>query len=39
MGAEMNSLMIDDIIKEVDENGDGEIDYEEFVHMMMKLSL
>ena len=26
-----------DIIKEVDENGDGEIQFEEFEHMMKKL--
>ena len=31
--------MIDDIIKEVDENGDGQIQYEEFVHMMRKLAI
>lgn len=31
--------MIDDIIKEVDENGDGEIQFEEFEHMMKKLAI
>jgi Ca2+-binding EF-hand superfamily protein len=32
-----NQKIIDDIIKEVDENGDGVIQFEEFVHMMRKL--
>lgn len=30
---------IDQIIKEVDENGDGEIQFEEFVHMMKRLAI
>ena len=30
--------VIDEIIKEVDENGDGEIQFDEFVKMMKKLS-
>jgi Ca2+-binding EF-hand superfamily protein len=29
---------VEDIIKEVDENGDGEIQFDEFVHMMKKLT-
>ena len=29
---------IDKIIAEVDENGDGEIDFDEFCHMMLKLT-
>jgi Ca2+-binding EF-hand superfamily protein len=33
----MTSKIIEDIIKEVDENGDGQIQFEEFVHMMKKL--
>ena len=33
-----NSRVIEDIMKEVDENGDGEIQFEEFVHMMRKLT-
>jgi calcium-dependent protein kinase len=34
-----NQKAIDDIIKEVDENGDGEIQFDEFVHMMRKLAI
>ena len=33
-----NQKLIDDIIKEVDENGDGEIQFEEFVHMMKRFA-
>lgn len=29
----------DDMIKEADKNGDGEIDYSEFIEMMDKFSL
>ena len=29
----------DDMIKEADKNGDGEIDYNEFIEMMDKFSL
>jgi len=32
----MSKESIDAIIKQVDENGDGEIPYEEFVDMMKK---
>ncbi|KAH9603400.1 hypothetical protein KSS87_005354 [Heliosperma pusillum] len=32
----LNDLFLEDIIKEVDQNNDGTIDYGEFVHMMMK---
>ena len=35
----MSNKALDDIIKEVDENGDGVIQYEEFVHMMRKLAI
>lgn len=35
----INKKIIDDIIKEVDENGDGEIQFDEFVHMMRKLAI
>ncbi len=38
-GANVNSKVIEDIIKEVDENGDGQIQFDEFVHMMRKLAL
>jgi Ca2+-binding EF-hand superfamily protein len=34
----MSNEQIDQIILEVDENGDGEIQYEEFVNMMKSLS-
>jgi len=30
--------VIEEIIREVDENGDGEIQFEEFVHMMKKIT-
>lgn len=30
--------MVNDIIKQVDENGDGQISFEEFSQMMKKLS-
>lgn len=36
-GSSINQKLIDDIIKEVDENGDGVIQFDEFVHMMRKL--
>ena len=29
---------LQEAIAEVDENGDGEIDYEEFMHMMRRIS-
>ncbi|XP_074275562.1 calcium-dependent protein kinase 5-like [Silene latifolia] len=32
----LNDLFLEDIIKEVDQNNDGTIDYGEFVQMMMK---
>lgn len=35
----MTQKVLDDIIKEVDENGDGEIQFDEFVHMMKKLAI
>lgn len=35
----ISSKALDDIIKEVDENGDGVIQYDEFVHMMKKLAI
>lgn len=38
-GGQLSQNSIEDIIKEVDENGDGEIQFEEFVHMMKKLAL
>jgi calcium-dependent protein kinase len=31
--------MVEKMVKEIDENGDGEIQFDEFVHMMKKLSL
>ena len=34
----LSSTAIDQIIKQVDENGDGEISFEEFVAMMKSLS-
>jgi Ca2+-binding EF-hand superfamily protein len=38
-GSGLTNKVIDEIIKEVDENGDGEIQFEEFVHMMRKLAV
>ena len=38
LGGNTSNKVIEDIIKEVDENGDGEIQFEEFVHMMKKLA-
>ena len=38
-GSGLSQKQIEDIIKEVDENGDGEIQFDEFVNMMMKLAL
>ncbi len=35
----LNQKVIEDIMKEVDENGDGEIQFEEFVNMMKKLTI
>lgn len=35
----ISSDALDEIIREVDENGDGVIQYEEFVHMMKKLAI
>lgn len=35
----LSSKALDQIIKEVDENGDGVIQYDEFVHMMRKLAI
>lgn len=37
-GSGMDETAIDKIIKEVDENDDGEIQFEEFCHMMQKLA-
>ena len=37
-GSGMDESSIDKIIREVDENGDGEIQFEEFCHMMSKLA-
>ena len=36
-GTNVSHKIIDDIMKEVDENGDGQIQFEEFVHMMKRL--
>ena len=36
---QLNKETIDQIVKQVDENGDGEISFEEFVDMMKKASL
>ena len=35
----LSEQAITQIIKEVDENGDGEIQFDEFVHMMKKLAI
>ena len=35
--SKMSPEQIDDIIQEVDKNGDGEIQFDEFVHMMKTL--
>ena len=37
IGKNIDEKVWEDVIKEVDENGDGEIDFEEFKHMMQKL--
>ena len=37
--ASFDQKVINDIIKEVDENGDGEIQFDEFVHMMRKFAI
>lgn len=36
-GKHLDDQAITEIIKQVDENGDGEISFEEFSHMMKKL--
>lgn len=36
-GGNLDAKSIDQIIKQVDENGDGEISFEEFVAMMKKI--
>ena len=35
-GQNLEEKVINDIIKQVDANGDGEISYEEFAQMMLK---
>tara|TARA_E500000178_G_C16327981_1_gene447681 strand:+ start:189 stop:368 length:180 start_codon:yes stop_codon:yes gene_type:complete len=35
-GQKLDDDVINQIIKQVDENGDGEISYEEFAQMMLK---
>ena len=35
----LDPKVLQDIIKDCDENGDGEIQFEEFCHMMRKLAL
>lgn len=35
---DLSGQAIDDILKQVDENGDGEISFEEFAAMMKKIS-
>jgi len=37
-GKGLSEEAVKEIIKQVDENGDGEISFEEFTHMMKKLS-
>ena len=37
IGKNIDEKVWEDVIKEVDENGDGEIDFEEFKNMMTKL--
>ena len=37
-GKNMSEEAVNDIIKQVDANGDGEISFEEFASMMKKLS-
>ena len=37
IGKNIDEKVWEDVIKEVDENGDGEIDFEEFKNMMQKL--
>jgi len=34
MGMQFSEDEVDDMIREVDVDGDGQINYEEFVHMM-----
>jgi len=36
-GSNMDPNAINNIIKQVDENGDGDISFDEFVHMMKNL--
>lgn len=36
--SKMSPEQIDEIIRDVDENGDGVIQFDEFVHMMKKLT-
>jgi len=38
-GKNLDDSAVTEIIKQVDENGDGEISFEEFALMMKKLSL
>jgi len=35
-GQKLDDEVVNQIIKQVDENGDGEISYEEFAQMMLK---
>lgn len=37
-GGQVEEAVINDIIKSVDENGDGEIQFEEFVKMMQSIT-
>ena len=37
VGKSIDDHVWDQVVKEVDENGDGEVDFEEFKEMMQKL--
>ena len=37
VGKAIDDHVWDQVVKEVDENGDGEVDFEEFKEMMQKL--